>query len=80
MSEQLGDIVYARLFPVLIILCAFAGVLGFAAENISGSLNCFVAVFFGIRLDNHIELRREAEAELAAAAGWQRLRGPARVI
>lgn len=80
MNANFGDTLYARAFPALVVMCAFAGVFAFAAENLSGSLNCFIAAFFGIRLDNYIELRREAEAEAAAAAGWARIRGPARLI
>ena len=71
-----GDVLYRRLFPVVVLICIAGGVMAFAAEAMHMSLNCFIAVFFGVRLDNHIALRRQAEAEAAAAERWQRLRGP----
>ena len=72
----IGDVIYHRVFPALVLLCTACGVITFASQEMSLALNCFIAVAFGIRLDNHIELRRIAQAEAAAQQGWKRLRGP----
>ncbi|MBV7257842.1 hypothetical protein KCG44_13735 [Pacificimonas sp. WHA3] len=67
---------YTRAFPVLVLLCATMGVLTYAYGVPSAALNCFLAVGFGVRLNNYLELSRVREAEEQAVQGWERLRGP----
>ncbi|MEE4350911.1 MAG: hypothetical protein V2J26_11845 [Pacificimonas sp.] len=73
-----GDMLYDRLFPAALLAVLATGVFTFALQEASAALNCFIAVFFGVRLDTHIAVRKEAESEAAAQRGWARLRGPAR--
>ncbi|MBZ6378690.1 hypothetical protein B5C34_11605 [Pacificimonas flava] len=75
MTSQPGAQLYSRLFPVLILTTVWVGVATFAVQEASASLNCFIGVFFGIRLDWHMASRRACERRIAAL-GWRQLRGP----
>ena len=77
-SYGAGDAFYHLMFPVTILMVAAVGVLTYWAGVPSASLNCFLAVGFGVRLNNHVERRRFEEAEAEASRGWERLRGPVR--
>ena len=75
-SLMWSDRLYTQLFPLIVLTCAAVGVWAFAVDNASASLNCFISIFFGIRLDNHLALRRQAERAAAAEESWRRLTGP----
>ena len=72
----LTDQVYHRAFALIVIVVALTGAASFAAGDPEIATQNFIAIFFGIRLDNYISTRRLAALEAAADAGWQRLRGP----
>lgn len=73
---EVADAIYCKIFPVVVLLCAGAGVLSYYVQAPDQSLACFLSMGIGIRLDELIERRRFERAERLAGEGWERLRAP----
>jgi hypothetical protein len=73
---ELADAVYARVFPIIIIICAVVGTASFALHNYSQAVWAFLAIGLAMKLNGIIERRRFERSERLAALGWNRARNP----
>ena len=73
---ELADAVYARVFPMIIIICTVIGTASFALQNYSQAVCAFLAIGLAMKLNGIIERRRFERSERLAALGWNRARNP----
>ncbi len=73
---ELADAVYARVFPIVIIVCAVVGTASFALHSYSQAICAFIAIGLAMKLNGIIERRRFERSERLATLGWNRSRNP----
>ena len=73
---EFADAIYARVFPIVIIVCAVVGTASFALHNYSQAVWAFIAIGLAMKLNGIIERRRFERSERLAGLGWSRARNP----